>query len=305
MKGRDFLSISEFSAKELQFILDETLRIKRSGKKGINLLSKKNLVMIFQKSSTRTRTSFEVAINQLGGYTIPLNWSEMQLGRGETIADTARTLERYADGIIARTLSHKDLEELAKYANIPVINALSDLYHPCQAISDMFTLYERGMTLEKLKLAWVGDGNNVCNYLLIACSKLGINMTVASPIGYEPKRKILNSAKTYASKTGSKIEVTSDPVKAARGADVIYTDTFISMGAEEERKKRLKAFIPRYQVKTQLFDHAKKNCVFMHCLPARRGEEVVDKVIDGPRSIVWDQTENRLHAQKGLLSLLI
>jgi ornithine carbamoyltransferase len=229
----------------------------------------------------------------------------MQLGRGETVADTARTLEHYVDGVIARVLHHSQLEEFARYANIPVINALSDCYHPCQALSDMLTIYKIKKTLKGLKLAWIGDGNNVCHSLLIACAKLGVNMDVACPEGYEPQEAVVKHSKRESEKSGSKIEVTSNPDEAVKNADIIYTDTFVSMGKEDETEKRRQAFLPRYRVTPVLFKKANEDCLFMHCLPARRGEEVVDEVIDGPQSVVWFQAENRLHLQKGLLSLLI
>ncbi|RLI15248.1 MAG: ornithine carbamoyltransferase [Candidatus Hecatellales archaeon] len=303
LKGRDFLTLKDFTAEELQAILNLSLKLEKS-RFPRKPLKGKTLVMIFQKPSTRTRVSFEVAIRQLGGWPLTLGWGEMQLGRGETVADTARTLERYADGVVARVFRHGDLEELAANAEIPVVNALSDLYHPCQALADMLTIYKHFGKLKGLKLAWVGDGDNVCHSLLLACSKLGLNMSVACPEGFEPKREILDEALKEAKKSGSLIEVVREPVRAVFGADIIYTDVFVSMGLEEERERRIKAFLPKYQVTPTLFKHAKPTCVFMHCLPAHRGEEVVDDVIDGPQSIVWDQAENRLHLQKGLLAAL-
>lgn len=303
LRGRDFLTLKDFTSEELKAILRLALKIERA-RFPPKPLKGKSLVMIFQKPSTRTRVSFEAAIRQLGGWPITLGWGETQLGRGETVADTARTLERYADGIIARVFRHGDLEELALHASIPVINALSDLYHPCQALSDMLTILKHFGRLEGLKLAWIGDGNNVCHSLLLACSKLGLNMSVACPEGFEPKGEILEEALREAERTGSRIEVVREPARAAFGADIIYTDVFVSMGFEEERERRVKAFLPKYQVTPSLFKHAKPTCVFMHCLPAHRGKEVVDEVLDGPQSIVWMQAENRLHLQKGLLAAL-
>jgi ornithine carbamoyltransferase len=303
LKGRDFLTLKDFTADELQAILNLSLKLEKS-RFPHKPLKGKTLVMIFQKPSTRTRVSFEVAIRQLGGWPLTLGWGEMQLGRGETVADTARTLERYADGVIARVFRHGDLEELAANAEIPVVNALSDLYHPCQALADMLTIYKHFGKLKGLKLAWVGDGDNVCHSLLLACSKLGLNMSVACPEGFEPKREVLDEALTEAKKSGSLIEVVREPVRAVFRADIIYTDVFVSMGLEKERERRIKAFLPKYQVTPTLFKHAKSTCVFMHCLPAHRGEEVVDDVIDGSQSIVWEQAENRLHLQKGLLAAL-
>jgi len=307
LKGRDFLTMQEYIGNELKIILDEASSLKKEkGKeKKEKLLSQKVLAMIFQKPSTRTRISFEVAMRQLGGHALYLSWSELQLGRGETIADTARVLSRYVHGIMARVLSHSDIDEMAKYATVPVINGLSDLHHPCQALSDILTIREKKGNLTRLKLAWIGDGNNVCNSLLIGCSTFGVNMVVACPKGYEPDKAIVNWAKQKAEKVGSVIEITREPEKAARKADIIYTDTFISMGMEAERKKRLKIFIPKYQVTPKLFKYTKNDAVFMHCLPAHRGEEVLDDVIDGPHSIVWDQAENRLHTQKALLAALL
>lgn len=305
LKGKNFLTLADFSVEELWQILEKAIEIEKNLGKASHILTGKFLALIFEKPSTRTKVSFEVAIKQLGGSSVSLNWMEMQLGRGETVADTAKTLERYVDGVIARVLNHQTLIELSKNMKIPVINALSNLYHPCQALSDMLTIYKLKGKLEGLKLAWIGDGNNVCHSLIHACSKFGLNMGIASPKGYEPKKQILKKAQKEAKNSGSKIELTLDPKKAVKDADIIYTDTFVSMGLEAERKKRLKIFLPKYQVTPKLFEYAKKDCIFMHCLPAKRGEEVVDEVIDGSRSVVWFQAENRLHLQRGLLALLI
>lgn len=305
LKGKNFLTLADFSVEELWQILEKAIEIEKNLGKASHILTGKFLALIFEKPSTRTKVSFEVAIKQLGGFSVSLNWMEMQLRRGETVADTAKTLERYVDGVIARVLNHQTLIELSKNMKIPVINALSNLYHPCQALSDMLTIYKLKGKLEGLKLAWIGDGNNVCHSLIHACSKFGLNMGIASPKGYEPKKQILKKAQKEAKNSGSKIELTLDPKKAVKDADIIYTDTFVSMGLEAERKKRLKIFLPKYQVTPKLFEYAKKDCIFMHCLPAKRGEEVVDEVIDGSRSVVWFQAENRLHLQRGLLALLI
>lgn len=302
LKGRDFLSIREYSTQDLWRILKGAAQIKKTGGRPTAKLRGKELVMIFQKPSTRTRISFEVAMRRLGGEVTTLNWADMQLGRGETIPDTARTLERYAHGIVARVYSHTDLTTLAEYAHIPVINALSDLYHPCQALADIFTIWEKKKHFEGLTLAWVGDGNNTCHSLIEASAKFSLNMKIATPPEYQPNPQILAQAREEGE---GKIDVLRDPEEAAAGADVIYTDTFISMGKEGEREKRLRAFLPQYQVKLDLFEKAKKGCLFMHCLPAHRGEEVTDSVIDSPRSVVWDQAENRLHTQQALLSLLL
>jgi ornithine carbamoyltransferase len=305
LKGRDFLSLADFSVKELWGILEKALEVEKNLDRFSNVLAGRFFALIFEKPSTRTRVSFEVAIRQLGGTPLTFNWIELQLGRGETVGDTAKTLERYVHGIIARVVEHKTLLELAKNTEIPVVNALSNLCHPCQALSDMLTIYKLKGKFEGLKLAWVGDGNNVCHSLLIACSKFGLDISVATPKGYEPKKEIVKKALEEAKNSGSRIELTNNPRKAVENADIIYTDTFVSMGKEAEKRKRLKVFLPRFQVTTKLFDYAKKDCIFMHCLPAKRGEEVTDKVIDGPKSVVWFQAENRLHLQRGLLVSLI
>ncbi|RLG91840.1 MAG: ornithine carbamoyltransferase [Candidatus Hecatellales archaeon] len=304
LKGRDFLTLSDFSADELWHILEKALEVEKNLNNFSGVLAGKFFALIFEKPSTRTRVSFEVAIRQLGGFPLTLNWVELQLGRGETVRDTAKTLERYVHGIIARVNEHKTLLELAKSAEIPVINALSNLYHPCQALADMLTVYKLKGRLKGLKLAWVGDGNNVCHSLLVACSKFGLDVSVATPKGYEPKKEVLEKALEEAKNSGSKIELTNNPEEAVKDADIVYTDTFVSMGKEAEKRKRLKVFLPNFQVTLKLFNHTKKDCVFMHCLPAKRGEEVTSEVIDGPRSVVWFQAENRLHLQRGLLTLI-
>jgi len=268
-------------------------------------LSGKSVLLLFQKASTRTRVSFEVAIHELGGNPVSLGWAESQLGRGETIADTARVLSRYVHCVVARVYRHTDLEDMARYADIPIVNALSDLFHPCQIMGDLFTMWEHFGSLESLNLAYVGDANNVCNSLLIGCSKMGVNIAVACPSQYAPKEEILKMAIENAEEAGSSVKVFTDPVKAVKDANVIYTDVFVSMGFEKERSERLKVFLPKYQVKADLFKYASNNSVFMHCLPAHRGEEVTDEVMDGPRSIVWDQAENRLHTAKAILVSVI
>ena len=307
MRGRDLLTLQDFSNDEIWKILKTTHKLKHGGSAGEveHILKGKSILLLFQKSSTRTRVSFEVAIQQLGGRSIYLGWSEAQLGRGETVADTARVLSRYVHGVVARVYRQSDLEEMAKYASIPVINALSDLFHPCQIVADLYTLWERRGTLEGLKLAYIGDGNNVCNSLLIGCSKLGVDISVACPPDYRPYERAIEWSIENSRESGSEVEILEDPVEAARGADVIYTDVFVSMGAEAERERRLKVFMPRYQVTRKLFEYAAEDAVFMHCLPAHRGEEVTDDVIDGPRSIVWDQAENRLHTAKAILAHII
>lgn len=303
LKGRDLLTLQELSPEEIWDILKLSKRLK--GKKPEKSLKGKVLAMIFQKPSTRTRVSFEVAMRQLGGEAIYLGWKELQLGRGETIADTAKVLSRYVDGIMARVYAQSDLEELAKNASVPVINGLSDLCHPVQILADLFTMWEKKGKIEGLKVAYVGDGNNVCNSLLIGCSKMGVDISVACPEGYEPNRSFVEWALENAKASGSKIKVCREPLEAVEGADFVYTDVIASMGQESERELRLKVFLPKYQVTNELLKLASRDAYFMHPLPCHRGEEVASEVVDGPRSIVWDQAENRLHTTKALLSLIL
>lgn len=306
LKGRDLLSLHDFAAEEVAAILDLAAGLKEKQKSGVPhpSLQGKTLGMIFQKSSTRTRVSFEVAMFQLGGYPMFLSANDLQLGRGESIADTARTLSRYLDGIMIRTFEQAAVEELARYATIPVINGLTDLLHPCQILADLLTIREHKGTLAGLKLAYVGDGNNICHSLLFGCAKSGMDISVASPEGYRPKGEIVRLAVEAAAAAGSKIKVLADPVEAVGGADVVVTDVWASMGHEAERVGRVKAFAA-YQVNDDLVRHAKKDYIFLHCLPAHRGEEVTPEVIDGPHSVVWDEAENRLHTQKAVLALLL
>ncbi len=307
LKGRDFLCLRDFSGEEIRHIIETGLEMKRrfySGERVIETLKGRSIALVFQKPSTRTRISFDVAANQLGAHPIYLGWNELQLGRGETIADTARVLSRYVDAIVARVYAHSDLEELARYSDVPVINALSDLSHPAQIIADLMTIYEKLGRLEGVTVSFVGDGqDNVLNSLIVAAAKMGMNLRIGSPRELYPNREILEYALEVARSTGSVIEIREDPVEAVRGADIVYTDVWVSMGQEAEasRKKRL---LSPYQVNESLMVHSPR-AFFMHCLPAHRGEEVTDDVIEGPRSIVWDQAENRLHAQKAILSLLI
>ncbi|MBM3898020.1 MAG: ornithine carbamoyltransferase [Thaumarchaeota archaeon] len=303
----NILTLEELSPKQITSILDLADKLKAERRKGIirRGLSGKTLVLLFQKASTRTRVSFEVAIAELGGHSIFINPSDAQLSRGETIADTARTLSRFAHVLAVRVYAHKDIEELSEYASIPVINALSNDYHPCQALSDIQTIREKKGNFKKLKLAWVGDGNNVCNALLVASGKVGLNMTVASPKKYGPSTNALKAAKEAARKSGANIEITDDALEAVDGADILATDSFVSMGSEAEAKERLQAFIPEYQVTAKLFARAKRDAIFMHCLPAKRGQEVESKVIDGARSVVWEEAENKLHTHKALLQLYL
>ncbi|MFH1773399.1 MAG: ornithine carbamoyltransferase [Methanobacteriota archaeon] len=271
-------------------------------KRNFKVLKEKTLAMMFEKASTRTRVSFEAAMTQLGGHAIYLDWTDMQLKRGETIKDTARTLSRYVDGIMLRANKHEDAVELGEYSTVPVINGLTDLEHPCQVLSDLFTIKEFKKSFD-LKLAYIGDGNNVCNSLLLGSSIVGMDISVACPKGYEPNEELLRKAKKYAKKSGAKIEITHNPASAVADADIIYTDVWVSMGQESEEEKRLRDF-KKYQVNTELIGKA-RNPLIMHCLPAKRGLEITDEVLEGKNSIVFEQAENRLHVQKALLCLLL
>lgn len=304
LKGKDLLALYSLTKDEIMQILNYATMLKTKQKRGVShpVLEGKTLAMIFTKSSTRTRVSFEVGMYQLGGYPLFLSGQELQLGRGETIEDTAKVLSRYVDGIMIRTFAHSDVEELAKYADVPVINGLTDLNHPCQILADFQTILEHKGTLEGLKLVYVGDGNNVCHSLLNGCAKVGMSISVACPKGYEPDENIVRLAQEDAKISGAVIEITDDPVKAVKDADVIYTDVWASMGQEEEHAERLEIFKP-YQVNAELVKDAKADYLFLHCLPAHRGEEVTAEVIDGPNSVVFDEAENRLHAQKAVLAL--
>ena len=306
LAGRDILCLQDFTREEIETILKtaEMMKIWNKIGKPHRVLEGKTLAMIFQKPSTRTRISFEVGMYQLGGYALYLSAQDLQLRRGETIADTARVLSRYVNGIMARVYAHKDVEDLAKYASVPVINGLSDFSHPCQALADVMTIKEKKGRLEGIKLVYVGDGNNVAHSLMIAGTKLGMQVVVATPEGYEPDEKVIKWAEKNANESGGSFELLHDPVKAVKDADVIYTDVWASMGQEAEAEMRRKIFKP-FQVNPELVKHAKKDYIFMHCLPAHRGEEVVDEVIDSPNSVVWDQAENRLHAQKAALALIM
>jgi ornithine carbamoyltransferase len=278
--------------------------MKRSADSYREALRGRTLGMIFEKPSTRTRVSFEVGIYQLGGIGLYLSGSDLQLGRGETLADTAKVLSRYVDGIMARFGAHADVVELARHATVPVINGLSDLLHPCQALGDYFTLMEKKQDLKGRKIAYVGDGNNMCHSLLYGANKFGMDIAVASPDSLEPKAIIVKSANREAKQSGSNIVVTREPGAAVEGADAVYTDSWVSMG-EEARAEQKKTALEPYQVDAALMAKAKPDAVFMHCLPAHRGEEVTPEVLDGPQSIVFDQAENRLHVQKAILYLLM
>ncbi len=299
---KHLISMADLTPEELEEILKLAEKLKEERYKGMvtDYLKNKSLAMIFELPSTRTRISFEVAMTDLGGHALYLNWNDLQLGRGEPIKDTARVLSRYVHAVMMRVRKHETILEFAKYSTVPVINGLSNLEHPCQVIADLLTIKEYKGDLRYVKLAWIGDGNNVCNSLILASALTGMEMVVCTPKGYEPNREIVEKAL----KMGAKLTFESDPVKAVEDADVIYTDVWVSMGQEKERRKRLKAFAG-YQVTQKLVDSAKTNVVVMHCLPAHRGEEITEEVLEGEHSIVFDQAENRLHAQKAILLKLI
>jgi len=296
---KDLLTLEDIKKNEIFKVLDLTEKLK---KKPIgNQLHGKVFCLFFEKPSTRTRISFASGIQQLNGKVVFLDKNVSQLSRGETIEDTVKVLERYVDAIIARVFSHETLETMSKTTDIPIINALSDLTHPCQILSDLFTIKERFNEFKDLKLAYVGDGNNVCNSLLLGCSKVGIDISVGCPKEFQPNTDIIHRAIDYTKISKSDVEITDDPIKAVKDANIVYNDTFVSMGDEEEGEKRMKIFLPKYQVNRKLLNLAASDVIYMHCLPAHRGEEVTYDVIDGPKSIVIDQAENRLHVQKALL----
>ncbi len=306
MKGKSLASISDLTAEELYqiFKTSELLKLQLLRGQEHPLLKGKTLGMIFEKPSTRTRVSFEVGMWQLGGYPLYLSATDLQLGRGETIADTARVLSRYVQGIMARVFKHQTILGLVQNATVPVINGLSDFTHPCQALADLFTVYEKKGRFSGLKLAFVGDGNNVAHSLLYGCSKVGMSISVGSPQGYEPNPKVVAQAKEEARKTGCVVLITNDPAEAVTGADVVYTDVWTSMGQEKEKAERIAAFNP-YQVNANLVKKAKEDYLFMHCLPAHRGEEVTDEIADSANSVILDQAENRMHTQKAVLALVM
>ena len=310
LQGKDLISIHDLTSEDISRILHLALELKEKQKAGQSqkLLYGKTLAMIFEKPSTRTLVSFQVGMWQLFGHTINLAPEFIQLGSRESISDVAKTLSRYVDGIMVRTFAHEKVLELAKYATVPVINGLSDLEHPCQALSDIFTVKEkkpldfaRG---KGLKMSYIGDGNNVCHSLMLACAKVGVDLVIATPRGYEPDEEIVKRAFQDAKASNTAIEIMSDPVAAASGADVIYTDVWASMGQEKEKEKRAKDF-KGFQINAALVKLAKPDCIVMHCLPAHRGEEITDEVMDGANSAVFDQAENRLHVQKAILTLLL
>ena len=299
-KNNNILTLDELDSKEIEHLLELAIELKKEQKKGHEkpILQNKTLAMIFEKPSTRTRVSFEVGMLQLGGHAITLSSDNLQMSRGETISDTAKTLSRYVDVIMARVYDHDTLEEFSAYSSIPVINGLSNLYHPCQILADLMTIKEHKKNLKKIKIAWIGDGNNVCNSLILGCSKLQIEISVATPDGFEPSDVAVSTAKLH-----TKIEITNDPITAITDADVVMTDTFVSIHNTD--KDRLSKFLPKFQINSDLMKNAKKDAIFLHCLPAKRDQEVTSDVIDGPQSVVWDEAENRLHVQKALLVSLI
>jgi ornithine carbamoyltransferase len=310
LNNKDILSLQDLSSEEIFSILRLSGDLKNElkngdGEKASQLLKGKVLGMIFQKPSTRTRVSFETGIFQLGGNALYLSTNDMQLSRGESIEDTGRTLSLYVNCIIARVYEHADLQILANSASIPVINGLSNTFHPCQILADLLTIQEHKKKMKGLNLAWIGDGNNVCNDLLLGCAKTGINMMAACPRGYEPLEQIVRLAKEEERKTGVEITITDDPLQATKDADIIVTDTFLSIGKDQEKTTREEAFLPRYQVNSDLLKNAKRDVIFMHCLPAKRGQEVTSEVIDGSASVIWDEAENRLHVQKALMCMLM
>ena len=306
MKGKSLVEIQDLTLEEIYqiFELSSSLKLKLLSGEPHRLLEGKTLGMIFAKPSTRTRVSFEVGIYQLGGIGMYFGPNDLQLKRGETIADTARVLSRYLSGIMIRTFSHQDVIDLAKYATIPVINGLTDLHHPCQVLADLFTILEKKRKLQGLKLAYVGDGNNMAHSLLQGCSKVGMDIAIATPKGYEPQKEIVNQAIQNAKYFNSKVEIFENPVDAVKDADIVYTDVWASMGQEAEAEERRKKFVP-YQVNAELVKYAKDDYLFMHCLPAHRGEEVTDEVADSPNSVIFDEAENRLHVQKAIMALVM
>ncbi len=304
--GRHFLTLQDLMPEEITAVLELSRKLKEKQQRGEphHLLEGKTLGMIFQKPSTRTRVSFEVGMWQLGGYALFLSSQELQMGRGEPIRDTAAVLSRYVDGIMVRTFEHEQVEELAAHAGVPVINALTDYLHPCQVLADLLTIEEKLGRLHGVKLGYVGDGNNVAHSLLLGCSRMGMEIRVGAPPGHGPKREVVERAKENSRRWGGQVLVTEDPIQAVEGVDVVYTDVWASMGQDQEKEARKQIFEP-YQVNQQLLNQASAAALVMHCLPAYRGEEITIDVLEGDRAVVLDQAENRLHAQKGLLALIM
>ena len=299
LETKDLLTGDEISTKEFLELIDFSIKLKEENKtvKGKQLLENKTLAMLFEKPSTRTRVSFEAGMKQLGGHTIILSLNEMQYSRGESVEDTAKTLSGYVDGIVARVYEHSFIEDLAKHATVPVINGLSNSYHPCQTLADFMTIKEHKKKFKDLKISWIGDGNNVCNSLIFGCSKTQTDIVIATPKGFEPNPEVVKKASE-----NTTIDLTTDPESAVKDADIVMTDTFTSIHTSDP--KRTENFLPSFQVNESLMEKAKNDAIFMHCLPAKRDQEVTSAVIDGSQSVVWDQAENRLHSQKALLSSL-
>ena len=306
MKGKSLLTIHELTLEEVWqiFELSKSLKEKRLSGAPHRLLEGKKLGMIFSKPSTRTRVSFEVGIFELGGTGLYFNQNDLQLKKSENVSDTAKVLSRYLDGIMIRTFDHQDVVDLATFGSIPIINGLTDLHHPCQVLTDLFTILEKKRTLQGLKLAYIGDGNNMAHSLLHGCAKVGMNISIASPSGYTPLDSVVAESQKDANYMGSKIEILNDPIAAVKDADIVYTDVWASMGQEKEAQERKKTFL-KYQINPELVKHAKDDYLFMHCLPAHRGDEVVNEVIDSANSVVFDEAENRLHVQKAAMALVM
>lgn len=305
LKGRSLVSMTDLSHEEIRYLLKTADLLKTQRRSGAPhpLLAGKTMAMIFEKPSTRTRVSFEVGMNQLGGHALYLSAAELQLKRGETVADTARVLSRYVDGIMARVYSHKNIVDLARYSSVPVINGLSDEEHPCQILGDLLTIWEKKECLKGLKMAYLGDGNNMCHSLMLGCAQTGMSIHTAHPEGYFPREDYVRRASDIAQEMGCTVTVGSSAEEAARNADVLYTDVWISMGQEDSGEKK-KAFQP-YQINSALLSLAGKGAIVLHCLPAHRGEEITDQVMDGPQSAIFDQAENRLHIQKAIMASLM
>jgi len=300
LKTKNLLTLAELTPKEFLGLIDESIKLKKQlkGKGNKLVLKNKTLTMIFQKPSTRTRVSFEIGMYQLGGHAINLSSDDMQLSRGESIEDTAKTLSRYTNCIMARVYDHTLLEKLSEHSSVPVINGLSDTFHPCQILADFMTIKEKKKKLKGLKIAWIGDGNNVCNSMIYGAALSGVKISIATPKGFEPNKTVVKEAKK-----STAVELTTDPFVAVKNADVVVSDTFSSIHNVDP--KRMKKFLPKYQVNSKLMSAANKDAIFLHCLPAKRGQEVTSDVIDGVQSVVWDEAENRLHTQKALLVSLI
>ncbi|MEB3102363.1 ornithine carbamoyltransferase [Ferviditalea candida] len=306
LKGRDFLALVDYAPEEIKYLIDLAVELKKKQKAGEihHPLKGKTLGMIFEKSSTRTRISFEVGMYQLGGQGLFLSRNDLQLGRGETIWDTAKTLSRYLDGIMIRTFAHRNVIDLARGATVPVINGLTDLSHPCQAMADYMTVLEHKGKLEGLKISFIGDGNNMAHSLMMGAAKLGMHFSIAAPEGYDPDPEVVQLSRENAELTGGSVKICRDPREAAENADILYTDVWASMGFETEQEARMRAF-NGYQVNEELAKYAKPDYLFMHCLPAHRGEEVSESVIDGKHSVIYDEAENRLHAQKAIMAAIM